>query len=113
MRPDVLVRVGENLWDLYEVKSGTRVKDVNITDVAVQLWVLEGAGLPIRRAHLMHLDNTYVYEGGDYDLERLFRAEDVTAAARAFLPQVPATCHRDARDARRRRAARSPHRQAL
>ena len=89
VRPDVLVRVGENLWDLYEVKSGTRVKDVNITDVAVQIWVLEGAGLPIRRAHLMHLDNTYVYEGGEYDLERLFRAEDVTEAARAFLPQVP------------------------
>ena len=89
VRPDVLVRVGENLWDLYEVKSGTKVKDVNITDVAVQTWVLEGAGLPIRRAYLMHLDNTYVYEGGDYDLERLFVAEDVTADARAYLPQVP------------------------
>jgi len=89
VRPDVLVRVGENLWDLYEVKSGTKVKAVNITDVAVQLWVLEGAGLPIRRAHLMHLDNTYVYEGGAYDLQRLFRAEDVTADARAYLPQVP------------------------
>ena len=89
VRPDALVRVGENLWDLYEVKSGTRVKDVNITDVAVQTWVLEGAGLPIRRAFLMHLDNTYVYDGGDYDLERLFVAEDVTAGARAYLPQVP------------------------
>jgi hypothetical protein len=89
VRPDALVRVGENLWDLYEVKSGTKVKDVNITDVAVQLWVLEGAGLPIRRAHLMHLDKTYVYEGGDRDLERLFVAEDVTAAARVYLTLVP------------------------
>jgi hypothetical protein len=89
VRPDVLVHVGEDLWDLYEVKSGTRVKPVNITDVAVQTWVLEGAGLPIRRAYLMHLDNTYVYEGGDYDLQRLFRAEDVTADARAYLPLVP------------------------
>ena len=89
VRPDALVRVGENLWDLYEVKSGTRVKDVNITDVAVQTWVLEGAGVPIRRAFLMHLDNTYVYDGGDYDLERLFVAEDVTAGTRAYLPQVP------------------------
>ena len=53
------------------------------------MWVLEGAGLPIRRAHLMHLDKTYVYEGGDYDLERLFIAEDVTADARAYLPLVP------------------------
>lgn len=89
VRPDVLVRVGENLWDLYEVKSGTRVKPVNITDVAVQTWVLEGAGLPIRRAHLMHLDNTYVYEGGDYDLQRLFVAEDITSDARAYLALVP------------------------
>jgi hypothetical protein len=89
VRPDALVRVGEDLWDLYEVKSGTKVKDVNITDVAVQMWVLEGAGLPIRRAHLMHLDKTYVYQGGEYDLERLFIAEEVTAAARAYLPLVP------------------------
>jgi len=89
VRPDVLVRVSEDLWDLYEVKSGTRVKAVNITDVAVQMWVLEGAGLRIRRAYLMHLDNTYVYHGGEYDLEQLFRAEDVTADARSYLPLVP------------------------
>jgi hypothetical protein len=89
VRPDVLVQVGDDLWDLYEVKSGTRVKPVNLTDVAVQTWVLEGAGLKIRRAYLMHLDNTYVYEGADYDLKRLFTAEDVTSDARAFLPQVP------------------------
>ena len=43
VRPDALVRVGEDLWDLYEVKSSTRVKPENITDVAVQTWVLEGA----------------------------------------------------------------------
>lgn len=89
VRPDVLVRVDEGLWDLYEVKSGTKVKDVNITDVAVQMWVLQGAGVPIRRAHLMHIDNTYVYDGGDYDLRRLFIAKDVSADARSYLPLVP------------------------
>jgi len=73
VRPDVLVRVGDNLWDLYEVKSTTRVKAPHITDIAVQTWVLEGAGLPIRRAYLMHLDNTYVYPGGEYDLTKLSR----------------------------------------
>ena len=89
VRPDVLVRVGEGLWDLYEVKSSTRLKPENVTDVAVQTWVLEGAGLSIRRAYLMHLDNSYVYPGGDYDLERLFSADDVTEQVRAWLPYVP------------------------
>ena len=89
VRPDVLVHVGENLWDLYEVKSGTRVKPENITDVSVQTWVLEGAGLKIRCAYLVHLDNTYVYQGGSYDLQRLFLAEAVTSDVRGYLPQVP------------------------
>jgi hypothetical protein len=89
VRPDVLVRVGENLWDLYEVKSGTRVKPENITDVAVQTWVIEGAGLNINRAYLMHLDNTYVHDGAAYDLERLFRADDITADVREYVTRVP------------------------
>ncbi len=88
VRPDVLVRVGD-AWELVEVKSGTRVKPENITDVAVQMWVLEGAGLRVRRAHLMHLDNTYVYQGGGYDLRRLFAIEEVTSDARAWLPAFP------------------------
>lgn len=90
VRPDVLVRNPDGSYDLFEVKSGTKVKPVNITDVAVQTWVLQGAGLTIRRAHLVHLDNTYVYEGGDYDLQRLFAAEDITDDVRAWLPRIPA-----------------------
>ena len=89
VRPDVLVRVGENLWDLYEVKSSTKLKPENVTDVAVQTWVLEGAGLRIRTAYLMHLDNTYVYDGRAFDLQRLFLAEDVTEDVRGYLPLVP------------------------
>lgn len=89
VRPDALVRVEDGQWDLYEVKSGTRVKRENITDVAVQAWVLEGAGLRLRRLHLMHLDKTYVHDGGSYDLDRLFLAEDVTEQARAFIAEVP------------------------
>jgi hypothetical protein len=89
VRPDALVRIAPDLWDLYEVKSSTRVKPENITDVAVQAWVLEGAGLRIRRAYLMHLDNSYVYQGGAYDLDQLFTAEDVTERVRGWMPEVP------------------------
>lgn len=89
VRPDALVHVADNEWDLYEVKSSTRVKPEHITDVAVQTWVLEGAGLRIRRAYLMHLNNTYVYPGGEHDPARLFTAADVTDDMRAWIHEVP------------------------
>ena len=39
----------------------------------------------------MHLDRTYIYEGGAYDPTRLFALADVTDEARAYLPQVAAS----------------------
>lgn len=85
VRPDALVRVGGE-WDLYEVKSSTKLKPEHVSDVAVQLWVLEGAGLRVRRAYLMHLDSSYVYPGGGLDLDALFIAEDVTDDVRLWQP---------------------------
>ena len=89
VRPDVLVPVGDGTWDVYEVKSTSKTKPAHLTDLAVQVWVLEGAGLKIRRAYLMHLDTSYVYQGGEYDLERLFAADLMTDKVRELLPTVP------------------------
>ena len=89
VRVDALVAVGDGTWDLFEVKSGSRVKDENFTDAAVQVYVAEGAGLRVRRAHIVHLDTSYVWEGGAYDLEQLFAIEDVTQRARAVMGGVP------------------------
>ena len=33
----------------------------------------------------MHIDNQYVYQGGDYDLEQLFLLVDVTEQAHRFV----------------------------
>ncbi|MBI2963586.1 MAG: DUF2779 domain-containing protein [Deltaproteobacteria bacterium] len=84
IRADVLVRVAEGLFDLVEVKSTTRPKLEHEWDVAVQLAVLEGSRIRIRRAELMHLDRTYVHPGGAYDLARLFARVDLTEVARAL-----------------------------
>ena len=67
VRPDILVRVGPGEYDLYEVKSSTKAKDEHVWDVGVQTYVLEKAGLRIRRSYLMHIDNQYVYPGGRHD----------------------------------------------
>lgn len=88
IRADVLLRNGET-WDLVEVKSSTQCKPEHVTDAAIQVHVLEGVGLPVSRAYIAHLDRTYTYEGGEYDLERLFTLIDVSEGVRAHLPEVP------------------------
>lgn len=95
VRVDILVPVeGDSAYDLYEVKSSTKLKPEHITDAAVQTYVAEGSGVRIRRSCVVHLDNSYVYEGGAYDASRLFAIEDVTEQARAFMPMVHDTLER-------------------
>ena len=84
-RVDVLNRTALGGFDLVEVKSSTRLKPEHITDVAIQVYAVEGSGIPIRGAYLMHLNNTYVYQGGDHDLEQLFTLQDVSDPARSFI----------------------------
>ncbi|MFA5055599.1 MAG: DUF2779 domain-containing protein [Dehalococcoidia bacterium] len=89
IRADILVRAGRGMFDLVEVKSGNSVKPEHIPDAAVQVWVLEGCGIRVRKACLAHLNKEYIYPGGEYDLQELFVVEDVTDDVREFLPDVP------------------------
>jgi hypothetical protein len=86
-RADILVPVGKRDWDIVEVKSSTDVKEVHLHDLALQRYAYEGAGLPIRKCFLMHIDNTYVRRGA-IDPVKLLRARDVTTEVAALLPSV-------------------------
>ena len=89
IRADILKRAGNGMYDLIEVKSGTGVKEEHIPDVAVQLYVLKGCGIPVGRACLCHLNKEYVYQGGSYDLSQLFLVEDKTDKAQLLQPDIP------------------------
>jgi len=84
-RIDVLRRGAKATFDLVEVKSSTSVKEEYIPDVAIQLYVVEGSGIDVGRAHLLHINKAYVYGGGPYDLTQLFLLEDVDDKARSFI----------------------------
>ena len=88
VRADLLPRVDVSAFDLIEVKSTTSTKEEHVFDVAVQLYVLEGCGVKVRRSCLCHIDNEYVYQGGEYELEKLFAIDDITEEARQFQPLV-------------------------
>lgn len=76
-RADILVPIKNNEYDIVEVKSGTKVKDENIYDVAFQKYVYEKYGIKIRNCYLMHINNKYEREG-KLDLKELFTIEDIT-----------------------------------
>jgi hypothetical protein len=87
VRADVLNRENGD-FALIEVKASTRVKEVHVPDVAVQLWVLRGAGLDVRRAGVLLLDKSYVYDGHALDIDELFRFHDLTEAVEPLLDGV-------------------------
>ncbi len=84
-RVDVLRRTERGAFDIIEVKSTTGMKDIHVPDIAIQMHVVEGSGIPVRRAYLMHIDRTYIYSGGEHDVEGLFALEDVTDEVRSYL----------------------------
>jgi hypothetical protein len=88
VRVDILARLGSGKWNLIEVKSSTRVKNEYLPDVGVQYHVLIGSGLDIDRVILLHLNNQYVYDGHQLDLERLFIASDLTQEALDYQEEL-------------------------
>ncbi|MGH7533337.1 MAG: DUF2779 domain-containing protein, partial [Gemmatimonadales bacterium] len=80
---DILKRTADGVV-LTEVKSTTKVKDEHIPDIAVQRWVVEGAGLPVLDTRLMHLNR----ECRAPDLSNLFTAAAVDGLVVPVLPTV-------------------------
>ncbi|BFU96641.1 MAG: conserved protein of unknown function [Nitrospira sp.] len=85
VRIDILERkpgdeAGAPGWRLIEVKSSTKVKDLHLSDLAIQSYVLQQAGIRLVGTCLMHINTGYRYRGGDLDLGHLFAIEDVSEA---------------------------------
>ncbi|MES0397686.1 MAG: DUF2779 domain-containing protein [Syntrophobacteria bacterium] len=89
IRADVLQRVNGNAWNLIEVKSSTKVKKEHVPDVAVQLHVLQSAGLSVNLAGIMHINNQYVYDGRNLDLNGFLSFSDQTKEALSHQGVIP------------------------
>jgi len=77
IRADIVERSGNGAWNLIEVKSGTKVKEENVYDVALQHHVLRGLGFGLEQAGILNLNREYVYDGGEHDLAALFTFTDL------------------------------------
>lgn len=80
VKADIIHR-GDDGWDIYEVKAATEVKNYYLDDASVQYYVITGAGLPISRVFVVHVNNQYVRQGA-IEVDKLFHKEDITAIAK-------------------------------
>ncbi len=89
VKADILVREG-GYWNLYEVKSATSVKEHYWDDVAIQFYVISRSGIPLHKAFLVHVNNSYV-RSGDVVPEELFVLQEITGVVREKQPSIPET----------------------
>jgi Domain of unknown function(DUF2779) len=87
VRADILERQSGSNWRLLEVKSSTDLKECHVYDVAIQRFVLEGSGLKVAPC-LVHLNRQYVYDGRQYELEKLFSVRELTQEISALKKNV-------------------------
>lgn len=86
---DIVVRHKDGAIDLYEVKSGSRIKHRYINDLALQMHAAESCGHKVRAAFLLHVNPKYVHkEGSDYPPMQLLRSADVTAKVKKQVSLV-------------------------
>ena len=83
---DILINEPDGVV-IAEVKSSTGCKENYLHDLAYQVFVLSGCGLPIKKALLVHINSEYVRQG-DLDIQTLFTIEDMTQIVYSMLPAV-------------------------
>lgn len=74
---DLLHKNEDGSYDIYEVKSTTKVVDHYLDDIAYQRYVLTNCGLKIRNTYLMYI-NSFYYLKDEFDIYGYFKLEDLT-----------------------------------
>ncbi len=86
-RTDVLIRNPEtNLWDMYEIKSSTKVEKVHKYDATFQSLVFKKK-YELGDIYILHLNKEYVLDG-EINLKELFTATNVTEVTESLKDEV-------------------------
>lgn len=89
IRTDIVLRRQNGELDVYEVKSGTKVKPRYVADLALQVHTIEAAGHKVRAAFVLHLDHRYQHTAGAELLpQHVLRSADVSERVRRVLPSI-------------------------
>lgn len=89
VQTDIVLRGPDGRLDVFEVKSGTKVKPRYVSDLALQVHTIEASGFAVRAAIVLHVNHRYQHvEGADPKPQQLFKNSDVTVRLRRAIPAV-------------------------
>jgi hypothetical protein len=89
IRVDALERLSSGAWGLREVKSSSGLKDHYIDDIALQAYVIRGAGIIVSSIELLHVNTAYVRDVGGIVWPEFFTRLDVGEAVAAAVADLP------------------------
>jgi hypothetical protein len=89
IRVDVMERLAPDAWGLREVKSSSRLKDHYLDDIALQTFVLRGAGITVASIELLHVNTEYVRGPFGISWPDFFARLDVGDAVAERLVDLP------------------------
>ena len=72
-----ILKKDNNDYEIYEVKSSTKIKDIYIDDISYQYYVLNNLGFNLTKASIVYINNKYI-RNNNLDINKLFNIEDVT-----------------------------------
>jgi len=87
VKADITVFSEPKVCDLYEVKSGTGLKQEHLYDIAFQRMVFELAGYQVNRTFLIYVNSKYAIQD-PIDLCEFFGVENVTAEVDDLMGQT-------------------------
>ena len=101
IRADVLVKK-DNKWTMLEAKASTSVKDINISDLAIQSYIVKKSGIEISSNKIIHINKEFIYKGNenykdfivevDITKEVLAKEKEVEHLIDKFLPLKKSDC---------------------
>jgi len=89
VRADIAIADGSGGVEVYEVKSGTKVKPRHIRDLAFQVHTISLSGFEVRKSWVLHINTQYRHDGGSrYPVLEIFKHIEVTDKVRGQLGKV-------------------------
>jgi hypothetical protein len=75
-------------WDLYEVKSSTRIKERYYDDITFQGYVLQNEKVNVISYNIIYMNNQYI-RGTELEVQELFKIKDVTEEVVKRMKNLP------------------------